>query len=110
MRPSHTEAGLSYREIGRRTGTHESQIDAIRHGRIVERYDVLVRIADGLTIPRHARRPFDVRVPCLPTYSDASALAEPGSGIRQASPEVKPWSVMPRAWLNRARWFSTAIA
>ena len=30
-------------------------------------------------------------------------------GTRQTSPEEKPWSVMPRAWLNRARWFSRAI-
>ncbi|MGH8881586.1 MAG: helix-turn-helix domain-containing protein, partial [Stackebrandtia sp.] len=50
----HTEAGLSYREIGRRTGTHESQVYEIRHGRIVENYDVLVRIAEGLGIPREA--------------------------------------------------------
>ncbi|GAB2687890.1 hypothetical protein GCM10027271_58690 [Saccharopolyspora gloriosae] len=32
-----------------------------------------------------------------------------GIGTRQASPEVKPWAVMPRAWLNRVRWFSSAI-
>ncbi|MGH3902800.1 MAG: transcriptional regulator, partial [Pseudonocardiaceae bacterium] len=43
---------MSYREIGRRTGTCESQIDAIRKGRAVEHYDVLVRIAEGLGIPR----------------------------------------------------------
>ncbi len=47
------EAGLSYREIGRRTGTCESVIYEIRKGRPVENYDVLVRIAEGLTIPRH---------------------------------------------------------
>ncbi|GLZ39586.1 MFS transporter [Actinokineospora sp. NBRC 105648] len=29
-------------------------------------------------------------------------------GTRQASPEVKPWSVMPSAWFIRARWFSSA--
>ncbi|MGH3904563.1 MAG: hypothetical protein ACRDTE_10285 [Pseudonocardiaceae bacterium] len=46
------EAGLSYREIGRRTGTCESVIYEIRKGRIVENYDVLVRIAEGLAIPR----------------------------------------------------------
>jgi Uma2 family endonuclease len=32
------------------------------------------------------------------------------AGRRHAAPEVNPWSVMPRAWLNRDRWFSTAIA
>ncbi|MGH3812926.1 MAG: helix-turn-helix domain-containing protein [Pseudonocardiaceae bacterium] len=47
------EAGLSYREIGRRTGTCESVIYEIRKGRTVENYDVLVRIAEGLGIPRH---------------------------------------------------------
>ncbi|MGH3906502.1 MAG: helix-turn-helix domain-containing protein [Pseudonocardiaceae bacterium] len=46
------EAGLSYREIGRRTGTCESVIYEIRQGRVVESYDVLVRIAEGLGIPR----------------------------------------------------------
>ncbi|MGH3812656.1 MAG: helix-turn-helix domain-containing protein [Pseudonocardiaceae bacterium] len=48
------EAGLSYREIGRRTGTHESVIYEIRKGRTVENYNVLVRIAEGLAIPREA--------------------------------------------------------
>ncbi|MGH3906560.1 MAG: hypothetical protein ACRDTE_20620, partial [Pseudonocardiaceae bacterium] len=47
------EAGLSYREIGRRTETCESVIYEIRKGRTVENYDVLVRIAEGLGIPRH---------------------------------------------------------
>ncbi|GAB3163337.1 hypothetical protein GCM10027258_83550 [Amycolatopsis stemonae] len=32
-----------------------------------------------------------------------------GSGTRQASPEVKPWSTMPSALFIRAREFSSAI-
>ncbi|MGH4023824.1 MAG: helix-turn-helix domain-containing protein [Pseudonocardiaceae bacterium] len=75
-----SEAGLSYREIGRRTGSHESVIDAIRKGRVVERYDVLVRIAEGLGIPREfmglsygTRAPYAEGVPVADTPEGVDA-------------------------------------
>ena len=56
---------------------------------------------------------------CMPERSrDAAPVARPtgvrfpgsyGSGTRQASPEVKPWSTMPSALFIRAREFSSAI-
>ncbi|GLY39391.1 hypothetical protein Amsp01_054150 [Amycolatopsis sp. NBRC 101858] len=53
------------------------------------------------TVPRRApvARPPGVRFPG--SYY--------GSGTRQASPEVKPWSTMPSALFIRAREFSSAI-
>ncbi len=74
----HAEAGLSYREIGRRTGSHESVIDAIRKGRIVEHYDVLVRIAEGLSIPREF---LGISYGTGGTYSGGVMVAEPPEGV-----------------------------
>jgi transcriptional regulator with XRE-family HTH domain len=48
----HQHHGLSLRAIGARTGLAQSQITAILQGRKVCRYDILARIADGLSIPR----------------------------------------------------------
>ncbi|MGH3904469.1 MAG: hypothetical protein ACRDTE_09810, partial [Pseudonocardiaceae bacterium] len=69
------EAGISYREIGRRTGSHESVIDAIRKGRIVEHYAVLVRIAEGLSIPREAMGL------SYGAYPERVTVAEPPEGV-----------------------------
>ncbi len=74
----HAEAGLSYREIGRRTGSHESVIDAIRKGRIVEHYDVLVRIAEGLDIPREF---LGISFGAGGTYAGGVMVAEPPEGV-----------------------------
>ncbi|SHE57828.1 helix-turn-helix domain-containing protein [Streptoalloteichus hindustanus] len=45
-------AGLSQREIAQRTGQNQSDVSAVVHGREVQSYDLLVRIAVGLGIPR----------------------------------------------------------
>ena len=66
------EAGLSYREIGRRTDTCESVIYEIRKGRIVENYTVLVRIAEGLLIPRHL-----MGLGTSETYPERVTVADP---------------------------------
>jgi antitoxin component HigA of HigAB toxin-antitoxin module len=44
--------GASQRAIGERTGQSQSEISEILSGRRVTSYDVLVRIADGLGVPR----------------------------------------------------------
>jgi predicted XRE-type DNA-binding protein len=44
--------GLSQRRIGALTGQSQSEISEILCGRRVTSYDVLVRIADGLGVPR----------------------------------------------------------
>ncbi|MGH3906396.1 MAG: helix-turn-helix domain-containing protein, partial [Pseudonocardiaceae bacterium] len=74
----HAEAGLSYREIGRRTGCHESVIDAIRRGRVVEHYDVLVRIAEGLGIPREF---LGISFGAGGAYAGGVMVAEPPEGV-----------------------------
>ncbi|MCP2261785.1 hypothetical protein LX15_005512 [Streptoalloteichus tenebrarius] len=45
-------AGLTQREIADRTGQNQSDVSAIVHGREVQSYDLLERIAVGLGIPR----------------------------------------------------------
>lgn len=47
-------AGFPQREIARCTGQSQSNVSEIIHGRRVSSYDLLVRIADGLRIPRGA--------------------------------------------------------
>lgn len=46
------DAGVSQRVIAHLTGQSQSQVCEILHGRPVKQYDVLVRIADGLGVPR----------------------------------------------------------
>jgi transcriptional regulator with XRE-family HTH domain len=46
------DAGITQREIARRTGQSQSEVSEILKGRRVLAYDVLVRIAAGLGIPR----------------------------------------------------------
>src|SRR5262245_5264168 len=45
-------AGVSQRQIAALTGQNQSEISDINHGRQVQAYDLLARIADGLGIPR----------------------------------------------------------
>jgi transcriptional regulator with XRE-family HTH domain len=45
-------AGVSQRQIAARIGQNQSEISDINQGRQVQAYDLLVRIADGLRIPR----------------------------------------------------------
>lgn len=45
-------AGIAQRRLAALTGTSQSQVSEILHGRRVSGYDVLVRIADGLGVPR----------------------------------------------------------
>lgn len=47
-----TGAGISQRQIAGLTGQSQSEVSEILKGRQVRAYDVLVRIADGLGIPR----------------------------------------------------------
>jgi transcriptional regulator with XRE-family HTH domain len=44
--------GISQRDIAYRTGQQQSEISEVLAGRSIGRYDLLVRIADGLRIPR----------------------------------------------------------
>jgi transcriptional regulator with XRE-family HTH domain len=44
--------GMPQRAIARRTGQSQSEVSNICNGRFVMSYDTLVRIADGLGIPR----------------------------------------------------------
>ena len=44
--------GWSQQQIGSVTGQSQPEVSAILHGRKVHSYDVLVRIADGLQVPR----------------------------------------------------------
>gem|GEM_PF-3114395 len=46
------KAKVSQRHIASLTGQSQSEVSEILSGRIVHRYDVLARIADGLGIPR----------------------------------------------------------
>lgn len=49
-----TRHGISQREIAAATGQSQSEISEILKGRQVQAYDVLVRICEGLGIPREA--------------------------------------------------------
>ena len=44
--------GMSQRKIGARTDQTQSEVSDIINGRRVSNYDVLVRIADGIGVPR----------------------------------------------------------
>ena len=44
--------GFSQQRIAAMTGQSQPEVSAIMHGRKVMAYDVLVRIADGLGVPR----------------------------------------------------------
>ncbi len=46
------DVGISQRRIAQRTGQSQSEVAEILDGRRVMAYDVLVRIAEGLSIPR----------------------------------------------------------
>ena len=47
-----TEAGVSQRRIAELTGQRQSEVSEVLAGRQVQAYDVLVRVADGLGVPR----------------------------------------------------------
>ncbi|MGH3979421.1 MAG: helix-turn-helix domain-containing protein, partial [Pseudonocardiaceae bacterium] len=47
-----TGAGVSQHQLARRTGQSQSEVHEIIHGRRVRMRDVLVRICDGLGVPR----------------------------------------------------------
>lgn len=49
-----TRQGISQREIAAATGQSQSEISEILKGRQVQAYDLLVRICEGLGIPRGA--------------------------------------------------------
>src|SRR5262245_4319233 len=46
------DVGISQRQIAALTGQSQSEVSEIHNGRQVMTYDVLVRIAEGLGIPR----------------------------------------------------------
>src|SRR5262245_16170176 len=48
------QAGVTQRALAQATGQSQSEVCEILHGRQVMAYDVLVRIADGLGVPREA--------------------------------------------------------
>jgi tetratricopeptide (TPR) repeat protein/predicted XRE-type DNA-binding protein len=60
------KAGFSQQKIARLAGQSQPEVSAIIHGRKVQAYDVLSRIADGLGIPRG--------------YMGLSYTVEPGQG------------------------------
>ncbi|MGH3972920.1 MAG: helix-turn-helix domain-containing protein [Pseudonocardiaceae bacterium] len=47
-----TEADISQRQIAQRTGQSQSEVSEVLKGRRVMAYDVLVRVAQGLEVPR----------------------------------------------------------
>src|SRR5436305_7406523 len=47
-----THAGISQRQIAKLTGQSQSEVSEILHGRRVMAYVVLIRIAEGLRVPR----------------------------------------------------------
>lgn len=47
-----TAAGVTQRRIAELTGSHTSEVSAIVRGHMVQSYAVLVRIAEGLQVPR----------------------------------------------------------
>lgn len=47
-----TEQGVSQRTVAQLTGMAQSEVSEVLHGRRVQAYDVLVRIAEGLGVPR----------------------------------------------------------
>lgn len=47
-----TEQQVSQRTIANLTGMAQSEVSEVRHGRRVQSYDVLVRVAEGLGVPR----------------------------------------------------------
>jgi transcriptional regulator with XRE-family HTH domain len=79
--------GLSQRRIAARSGLHVSEVTEILAGRRVHSYEVLVRIADGLDIPRGlmglASHSDPAQAPCdrcparqvVPRWSAATVLA-----------------------------------
>lgn len=73
------EVGWSQREIGRATGMSQSCVSEIRNGRQVIDYRVLVRIADGLGIPRELMNLGPAEDSGSP-YADEGALSDPTTG------------------------------
>lgn len=71
------DAGISQRQISHRTGQSQSEVSEILAGRRVKGYDVLVRIADGLGIPRE-RMGLSYGAAGPPgTYPEEATVAEP---------------------------------
>lgn len=71
-----TQAGISQRQIAQLTGQSQSEVSEVLKGRRVMAHDVLVRIAQGLEVPRasmgHA-------------YDDGAESADPVSGRRSST-------------------------
>jgi transcriptional regulator with XRE-family HTH domain len=98
--------GVSQRRIAALTGQSQSEISEILGGRHVVSYDVLVRIADGLGVPRgHLGLAYDDTTEQLvsgtPTAEDeqdarrlVARLAELTVGTAPADPRIwsQPWS------------------
>ena len=64
--------GVAQRQIAAATGQSQSEVSEIRKGRQVQAYDVLVRICEGLGIPREAMGL------SFGAYPDGTAIYEPG--------------------------------
>ncbi|MEV6928098.1 transcriptional regulator [Dactylosporangium sp. NPDC051485] len=79
-------AGLSYRAIGERTGQAPSEIySVLRTGRRITSYEVLVRIARGLAVPRsYMGLAYDETANAvLDHVGEAGTDAEEGEEVRQ---------------------------
>ena len=72
-----TDAGISQRQISHRTGQSQSEVSEILAGRRVMVYDVLVRIAEGLGIPRERMGLSYGDAGPPGTYPEEATVAEP---------------------------------
>jgi transcriptional regulator with XRE-family HTH domain/tetratricopeptide (TPR) repeat protein len=92
------KTGVSQRRIAALTGQSQSEISEILGGRQVVSYDVLLRIADGLAVPRgHLGLAYDEGTAQL--VGTASADDDDGRLMRRATElAVGPAPTDPRSW------------
>ncbi len=76
-----TERGISQHQLARRTGQSQSEICEIRKGRKVGMYEVLVRICQGLGLPREA---MGLSYGPDGAYAGTVTVAEPAQGVSEA--------------------------
>lgn len=76
------DAGISQRRIATLTGQSQSEVSEIaRGGRLVENYGLLVRIGEGLGIPRERMGLSYSTCGEGDTYSEGVTVAEPPEGV-----------------------------
>lgn len=98
--------GMSQRAIAGRIGVGQNDIGAILAGRKVRAYDLLIRFADGLGVPRGYMGLAAVPLPCPRHIARPAVPRQATSRTERDQTTIQPPAPAPAAPMLPARWWN----